>query len=138
TVDHLPRTATDLYFLVTPDRFGDCIDQDSQSCALGGSGSGYCGYHSQTQTLNLLYAVIPYNAVSGHCQSSNPRPNRSAADPAISTISHEHNETVTDPQADGWTDGDGNEDGDLCITNFGPAIGGAGPTVWNEVIHGGH
>ena len=29
-----------------------------------------------------------------------------------------------------------NEDGDLCISAFGPPLGGAGPGQWNEVIHG--
>ena len=75
----------------------------SSSCALGGSATGYCGYHSETAN-GILYAVIPYNAVPGHCQSSNPRPNASTADPTISTISHEHNETVTDPDGNAWID----------------------------------
>jgi hypothetical protein len=134
--DHLPRGANDIYFIVTPNGLGDCIDSSSSSCALGGSASGYCGYHSQTLD-GLLYAVIPYNAVPGHCQSDNPRPNGSTADPAVSTISHEHNETVTDPEADAWID-QGEEDGDLCIQNFGPNLGGSGQSAWNEVVHGGH
>jgi PKD domain len=135
--DHLPRTQNDVYFIVTPNGLGDCIDSSSSSCALGGSDTGYCGYHSQTMD-GLLYAVIPYNAVAGHCQSNNPRPNGSTADPAISTISHEHNEMVTDPEEDAWLDSQGEEDGDLCIQNFGPALGGSGQGRWNEAIHGGH
>jgi hypothetical protein len=137
TADHLPRRANDIYFIVTPNGLGNCIDASSTSCALGGSNSGYCGYHSQTLS-GLLYAVIPYNAVPGHCQSDNPRPNNSTADPTVSTISHEHNETVTDPEADAWIDQDGQENGDLCIQNFGPNIGGSGQSAWNEVVHGGH
>jgi hypothetical protein len=139
SADHLPRAANDIYFLVLPDGMGTCIDSTSSACALGGSSNnGYCGYHSQTDS-GLLYAVIPYNAVSGHCQSGNPRPNASSADPALSTISHEHNETVTDPQAySGWTDGNLQEDGDLCITQFGPALGGGGDSAFNETIAGGH
>ena len=139
SADHLPRAANDIYFLVLPDGMGTCTDSTSSECALGGSSNnGYCGYHSQTDS-GLLYAVIPYNAVSGHCQSGNPRPNESSADPALSTISHEHNETVTDPQAySGWTDGNVQEDGDLCITQFGPALGGSGDSAFNETIAGGH
>jgi PKD domain len=135
--DHLPTSNHDIYFLVTPDGFGSCTDSTSTSCALGGSATGYCGYHSETST-GVLYAVIPFNAVPGHCQSSNPRPNGSSADPTISTISHEHNETVTDPDGDAWIDAQGDEEADLCLTNFGPAIGGSGNRVWNESIHGGH
>jgi PKD domain len=135
--DHLPTTDRDVYFIVTPNGLGSCTDSSSTSCALGGSASGYCGYHSNTNS-GILYAVIPYNAVPGHCQSNNPRPNSSPADPTISTISHEHNEMVTDPNGDAWIDSGGEEDGDLCLTSFGPSLSGLGATAWNETIHGGH
>jgi len=137
TANGLPRTNRDVYFLVTPNGLGSCTDASSMSCALGGSATGYCGYHSETPD-GITYAVIPYNAVPDHCQSNNPRPNSSTADPTISTISHEHNEMVTDPNGNAWIDGRGDEDGDLCLTNFGPALSGAGATAWNESIHGGH
>ena len=135
--NHLPTTDRDVYFMITPNGLGSCTDAASTSCALGGSVAGYCGYHSQTDD-GVLYAVIPYNAVPGHCQSNNPRPNSSPADPTISTVSHEHNEMVTDPNGDAWIDARGNEDGDLCLTSFGPALGGPAATAWNESIHGGH
>ncbi len=136
-VSHLPTTRHDIYFLVTPNGLGSCTDSTSSSCALGGSATGYCGYHSETPD-GVLYAVIPYNAVPGHCQSGNPRPNSSTADPTVSTISHEQNETVTDPDGDAWVDSQGNEAADLCLTSFGPALGGSGAGAWNESIHGGH
>ncbi|MBV9338287.1 MAG: PKD domain-containing protein [Solirubrobacterales bacterium] len=135
--EHLPTSSRDVYFLITPNGLGSCTDADSSSCALGGSVSGYCGYHSETDA-GVLYAIIPYNAVPGHCLSTNPRPNSSPADPTISTISHEHNEMVTDPDGDAWTDAQGNEDGDLCLMQFGSNLGGSGLTAWNESIHGGH
>ncbi len=113
-------------------------DSSSTSCALGGQLNGYCGYHTQTAAGTVLYAVIPYNAVSGHCQSDNPRPNSDSADPTISTLSHEHNEMITDPEDDAWVDSSGNEDGDLCITSFGPRLGGSGGSIYNESINGGH
>ena len=137
--DRLPTGPTDVYFLVTPNGFGNCSDSLSTSCALGGDANGYCAYHSQTNDGLVLYAVIPYNAVPGHCQSDNPRPNASTADPALSTISHEHSEMITDPSGNAWIDPQtGNEDGDLCLTSFGPDIGGSGATAWNEEINGGH
>ncbi len=135
--DHLPTTNRDIYFMITPNGFGSCTDATSSSCSLGGRANGYCGYHSETPN-GILYAVIPYNAVAGHCQSNNPRPNSSTAEPTISTISHEHNETVTDPYGDAWVDAQGEEEADLCLTNFGSPIGGSGMTAWNESIHGGH
>jgi PKD domain len=137
--DHLPTGPRDVYFLLTPDGLGDCSDSSSSSCALGGDQNGYCGYHSETNDGLVLYAVIPYNAVSGHCQSNNPRPNNSTADPALSTISHEHSELITDPLGNAWIDeSSGNEDGDLCLSSFGPSIGGSGAAAWNESINGGH
>jgi hypothetical protein len=137
TADGLPTTNHDIYFLVTPEGLGSCTDSSSTSCALGGSATGYCGYHSETAN-GILYAVIPYNAVPGHCQSGNPRPNSSSADPTISTISHEQNETVTDPEGNAWIDSQGNEEADLCLTQFGPSLGGSGDRAWNESINGGH
>ena len=137
--DHLPTTANDVYFMITPNGLGDCEDSSSVNCALGGDVTGYCGYHSQTDNGLVLYAVIPYNAISGHCQSNNPRPNGNAADPAISTISHENMEMVTDPLGNAWiNEATGDEMADLCLTNFGPNIGGSGDTAWNESINGGH
>jgi hypothetical protein len=135
--NNLPTSNRDVYFLVTPNGLGSCTDAGASSCALGGSANGYCGYHSETDS-GILYAIIPYNAVPNHCQSNNPRPNSSTADPAISTISHEHNEMVTDPDGDAWIDARGDEDGDLCLTDFGPSLSGPGATAWNESIHGGH
>jgi PKD domain len=135
--DHLPSTGRDIYILTLPNGLGTCSDTSSMSCALGGPPDGYCGYHQQTVG-GVLYAVVPYNAISGHCQSDNSRPNGSTADPTISTISHEHNETVTDPLGNAWVDASSNEDGDLCVANFGPNLGGSGNGVWDEVIHGDH
>ncbi len=144
--DHLPVTSRDLYFLALPNGFGVCENTGPPGCALGGgddSGS-FCGYHSSDPEGALLYAVIPYNAVTGHCQSGEPRPNGSTADPALSTISHEHNEAVTDPTGTGWIDSSFNEDGDLCIQMSGPGgfppptLGGSGDSRYSQVIDGGH
>lgn len=142
TAHRLPTTLNDVYFVVTPSGFGEC---DTTSlppvCALAGSNhGGFCGYHSSTAD-QVLYAVIPYNAISGHCQSDSPRPNASTADPALSSLSHEHNEMLTDPLDDAYIDGSFNEDGDLCIdmTKFPPpTLGGSGSSIYDEVIDGGH
>jgi PKD domain len=136
---HLPTTWRDIYFLVLPAGLGACESSGPQDCALGGDeNAGFCGYHSTTIDDKIRYAVIPYNAVPGHCQSDAPRPNASSADPSISTLSHEHNETVTDPLGNAWIDGSGSEDGDLCIARYGRDVGGSGDRAWNESIGGGH
>ncbi len=137
SVDHLPAGGDNIYFLLTPEGFGDCQDSTSSSCSLGGPATGYCGYHSSTSS-GTLYAVIPYNAVAGHCQSDNPRPNSSTADPALSTISHEQIETITDPYGNAWVDASGNEIADVCLTDYGPALGGSGSAAWDQVIDHHH
>jgi hypothetical protein len=134
--DHLPRGGSDIYFLVLPNRFGTCLDSSSSSCALGGADNGYCGYHLVTGR-GILYAVIPYNAIAGHCQSGNPRPNRSTADPALSTLDHEQSEVVTDPVGNAWSAENGDEIADICLQDYGRPLGGAGGSAWNEVIAGG-
>jgi hypothetical protein len=135
---HLPRTASDVYLLLTPNGFGNCLDSSSRSCALGGADHGYCAYHSQTGG-GILYAVLPYNAVQGHCNFSDPRPNGSTADPELSTVAHEQAEVATDPSGDdGWFASDGLEIADLCLHHFGRALGGSGARAWNESISGGH
>lgn len=137
--DGLPTTGHDIYFLVTPNGMGSCSSYGPDDCALGGDAAGsYCGYHDSDPEGTLLYAVIPYNALDGHCQSGNPRPNGSTADPAISTISHEHSEVVTDPLANAWLDGSGYENGDKCRGSYGPDLGGSATSAYNQVIHGFH
>jgi hypothetical protein len=39
---------------------------------------------------------------------------------------------------DAWIDGSFQETGDLCITSFGPNLGGSAGGAWNEVIGGDH
>ena len=115
-VDRLPATGRDVYFVVLPTgsaRARAAGPETARSAAAPRAASAAITRPSSDGT--LLYAVLPYNAVSGHCQSGNPRPNASPADPTISTISHEHNEIVTDPFGDAWVDGSGNEKADLCI-----------------------
>lgn len=137
-VHRLPAGPTDVYFLVTPRGFGSCFGAAPTSgCALGGSRGGYCGYHGVTNDGLLLYAVIPFNAVAGHCQSGNPRPNHNSADPALSALSHELSEMITDPRQTAWYTSGGSENGDICASAFGPALGGSRSSRYNELIHGG-
>ena len=133
----LPTGMRDIYILVMPNGMGTCETSGPENCALGGTAGGsFCGYHWTTPDSTILYAVIPYNAVSGHCQSGNPRPNSSTADPAVSTISHEHNEAITDPTSLGWWDATGNENGDKCAWKFGSPLGTTGFGTYNQLING--
>jgi PKD domain len=155
TAHSLPTGLTDLYFLVTPDGFGSCefASMAPNDCSLGGSGGGtsgtpvtgsFCGFHTAAVAPSgdhILYANMPYNDVPMHCRSANPTPNGNSADITISTLSHEHNEAITDPlpgSARAWINLDGNENGDLCANNFGPALGSTQFGPYDEAIGSGH
>jgi PKD domain len=139
--NHLPTTPEDIYFLLTPSGLGSCETQTlvPSNCSLGGTADSgpYCGYHSVTNG-GFLYAYLPYNDVPGHCQSGGfPTPNSNSGDVTISTLSHEHNETVTDPNdSTGWIDGSGQEDGDLCASMFGSKLGATAGGAYDQVISG--
>jgi hypothetical protein len=114
------------YFMLTPKGVGSC---DGSACAF----SYYCAYHSWigSGSTATLYANMPYaDTVSGACDSGQ-HPNGDDADGTINVMSHEHNETVTDPLGNAWYDRNGNEDGDKCAWNFGSSIGStsSGPTT---------
>jgi hypothetical protein len=137
--DGLPRGSGDLYVLVTPRGLGNCQGTGPQNCAVGGyQNNGYCGYHDVFDHHSTVFAVIAFVGLRGHCDSDEPRPNGSPADPAISTLTHELAESVTDPFGSGWTDDAGNEIADVCDSIYGNPIGGSGTAVYNEVINGGH
>jgi PKD repeat protein len=145
----LPTGLAAMYFVLTP--------QDVNSCANFTTGIGcntnvYCAYHSNTAAVPLLiYANMPYDHVPG-CETP-AEPNSTPADDEINTLSHEHNEAVTDPEGNAWFDGAGNEVGDRCTTPFfnpledsnestdayGLLLGsGLGSPAYNQLINGGH
>jgi hypothetical protein len=124
-----------LFVVMTPNGVGSCFDGSSQQCTT----NTYCAYHSaftDSAGEQVIYANEPYNATINGCDPGSS-PNSDDADATINTISHEHNEAITDPFGDGWwRDSDGSENGDLCAWTFGTPLGGAGLTRFNQVING--
>jgi PKD repeat protein len=124
-----------IYFVVTPSTVNICLT--SSSCANGGSSSsGFCSYHSNFTTSNggqVIYAAIPFAPelpdVGGAkgCQAdgtSAPQyPNGDFADTIVDDLSHESNESITDPLPySGWYDPTtGNEAADNCETYGDPS-----------------
>ena len=132
-----PTDSTRLFFIFTPANVGVCEFGGNPSDANACSTTVFCAYHSSTLS-HIIYAVeldaaqIP----DGGCDSGQT-PVGSGADATISTISHEHNEAITDPLGDGWYAADGSENGDLCAYNFGSPIGTAlNGQAYNQVING--
>lgn len=110
---------------------------------------GICAYHSWDVqvTPNLFFDVVPYPVLSRGCDNDNdlrragPRPNGNVADAAVSLISHETLEAVTDPYGVNQTlaawSGPAGEIGDPCLKSFGaPLAGGSRAKMYNQVING--
>ncbi len=104
------------YFLFTPPGMGSCFDTNpADGCYDPAFTAGYCAYHSNIGG-TTLYASQPWADISG-CQYSvpdNPYPNDDGADTVINVVSHEQNETMTDPLGNAWYDSSGYENGDEC------------------------
>ena len=148
-----------IYLVVTPPDTNEC--DGASSCA----DNTFCAYHSSFSDggHNVLYAEIPmfFDGASAaqnpkYCQWDNnsavQEPNGDPADVAIKYLSHELNETITDPLGTGWwSSATDNEDGDNCNfygsanpgggsapNAFLPALGGSagGGTLYDQLING--
>jgi hypothetical protein len=125
-----------IFFLMTPNGVGSCFDGFSNQCST----NAFCAYHSAFTDSNnedVIYANEPYEGPPGGCTDPTQGfPNDADSDTTINTISHEHNESITDPLGNAWIADDGNENGDLCAYIFGNPLGGSpGSTAWNQVIN---
>ena len=138
----LPRGLGHIYFFVLPDNVETCFDDFSDCGNVLNTSPRYCAYHS---SFNIgghgltLWANQPYiGFASGHCNSgdANARPNGDVTDHELNVISHEHNETITDPTGAGWFDTNGaGENGDKCNFDFGTAIGSNTNGSYNQLIN---
>jgi hypothetical protein len=126
----LPRGLGTMYFIFTPRNVGSCF---GSSCAF----TYFCAYHSSFGSGSnvTLYANMPYAAWVPAACGSGQSPNNDDADSTISVVSHEHNETITDPLGNAWYDRRGQEDGDKCAWNFGSALGSTSSGSYNQVIN---
>jgi hypothetical protein len=90
-----------------------------------GFGTRYCGWHSHSSLkgvdLKYLFVGDPTLQAQRTCAppgSSTPNGDR-GADAMASTVLHEIDETLTDPDLDGWYDRYYNENGDKCAWTYG-------------------
>jgi hypothetical protein len=80
------------------------------------------------------YANMPYvENVSGCDAGYHPN---GLGDATINVTSHEHNETITDPNGNAWFDRAGYENGDKCAWYFGSQIGSTSYGQYNQLING--
>jgi hypothetical protein len=143
----LPADLTHEYFLLTPPKVEDCFTSSGAQCSAGALKGAYCAYHGDVPLPGgvLVYANDPYVTGNTGCDDGN-HPNNLPSDGAIEGgLSHEHNESITDPEPNNaWTDigGSGGEVGDKCRTfeagsEYGTALGTAEDGAkYNQVIDG--
>jgi PKD repeat protein len=152
-----------IYFVVTPTNVNVC--STSTQCA----DNTFCAYHSEFTdgSSPVLYSPVA-RLILGPGPGQNPKacqfdgtgvvqePNADSADVAIKFMSHEDNETITDPvHGTGWWDSaTGQENGDNCNfwgstvdpatgsnpNAFTPTLGGdaTAGTLFNQSINGNH
>jgi hypothetical protein len=142
-------STTTMFFLLTPSGVGSCFlpgtatGDPNQGCTT----TAYCAYHSGFVDSNdepVIYGNEPFNATIAGCHDissgngTQGSPNDPDIDPTLNTISHEHNEAITDPWGDAWYSNDaaGDENGDLCAWDFGATQLTAGGQPYNQVING--
>ena len=144
----LPTDLAHEYFLLTPKGVEDCFEASGSECSAGSKKPIYCAYHGNVPVGEgeLIYANDPFVTGNLSCDDGN-HPNGSSSDGVLEGgLSHEHNESTTDPEpndANAWTDfatGEttGFEVGDKCVEEGpGPALGTApNGAEYNQVING--
>jgi hypothetical protein len=143
----LPRDLTHEYFLLTPPNVESCFDNDPNdpNGPYGGCSAGeavnpvYCAYHfNGTASPVFVYAVDMYVTGNPGCDDGN-HPNGPSDGVLEGGLSHEHNESITDPLPNSsWTDigGTGGEVGDKCDANMGTPLGVHNGASYNQVING--
>jgi hypothetical protein len=110
---HLPVDPNGVYFVLT----SSDVNESSGFCTQ------YCGWHTDDTLAgaDIKYAFIgnPARCPSA-CEEQTTSPNGNAgADGMASIISHELEESATDPDLNAWVDSSGAENADKCAWTFG-------------------
>src|SRR5262249_32263920 len=121
------------FFVVTAYNINECGSEDS--CTFSRNGAGFCAYHSASGfgSSRTIYAYVPVVPGCDYLPtySTHPSPHGDRlADAVLSSISHEHFESATDPSGGGWFSehADEGEMADLCVDHFG-AVSADGSNV---------
>jgi hypothetical protein len=95
---------------------------------------GYCAYHSwgQCNGVNIQFAFFFNLDGDSGCDPQDTSGLHSQGLAALANVSgHELSEARTDPRGDGWTDANGQENGDKCAWRFGtPLLTFSNGTQW--------
>jgi hypothetical protein len=130
------------YYVVLPPEVGSCFGTTAKS---GCFDEEFCAYHSFVPSPKLVYANISYSPGDPLACGVGEYPNGHSngnADDTFSSLSHEANESITDPELNAWFDEEGFENGDECRNtpfeeDYGPPLGGSSGSLFNEEIGSG-
>ena len=130
------------YYVVLPPHAGSCFETAGGVCF----DKQFCAYHSYTESAGDIYSNISYSPGDVFGCGVDQYPNGHAngnVDDTLSSLSHEANESITDPKLNAWYDEEGFENGDECRNtplneDFGPPLGGGEGTLFNQSIAGSH
>ena len=144
TAHGLPRDLAHEYFLLTPPGVEDCFEASGSECSAGTSVPTYCAYHGSFASEGgvIVYANDPFVTGVEGCDDGE-HPNNEPSDGALEGgLSHEHNESTTDPELNAWFGPEGDENGDKCRTfvassEFGTPLGTAPDgSRYNQLVNG--
>ncbi len=130
------------YYVVLPPHAGSCFAATGEECF----DTEFCAYHNYEEASETIYANISYSPGDPAGCGVGEYPNGHAngnADDTFSSLSHEANESITDPTLEAWYDEEGFEDGDECRNtpseeDFGASLGGSAGSLFNQSIAGGN
>ncbi|OAI39509.1 hypothetical protein AYO39_02725 [Actinobacteria bacterium SCGC AG-212-D09] len=143
----LPRDLRHEYFFLTPPNVENCFDNDPNdpNGPFGGCSASeavnpvYCAFHSSSLASPIfVYAVDPFVSGNPGCDDGN-HPNGVSDGALEGGLSHEHNESITDPLPNStWTDiaDQTGEIGDKCDGSNGSPLGIHNGADYNQVING--
>jgi PKD domain len=138
-----PRGLGAEYYVVLPPQAGSCFDAAGKECF----DKQFCAYHSFTESSpEAIYSNISYSPGDVIGCGVGEYPNGHAngnVDDTLSSLSHEANESITDPTLEAWFDEEGFENGDECRNtpfgeDFGAPLGGPAGALFNQSIAGAH
>lgn len=143
TAKSWPKGLADEYYVVLPPEVGSCFQEGSEFFCFD---EEFCAYHNYSESGNTIYANISYSPGDPIGCGVGEYPNGHAngnVDDTLSSLSHEANESITDPTLEAYFDEIGFEDGDECRNtpleeDYGPPLGGAAGALFNQSINGGH
>ena len=121
----LPTDTNGLYFVLTARGIAE----------TSGFLSQYCGWHTYGTIggSNIKYSFVGDAGNSSGCsvQFSNSPNADPSADAMISVMTHELEETATDPNLNAWYDSSGQENADKCAWTFGATYAAANGSTAN-------